>query len=161
MKLIIPEKITHHVPKPTKAQLINALVARAREQHDEQQKQYTEVLRPLYDARNNAAYEALAKITTTKNLHKLNVSSSYCAGHGVYVSGYIDSPELRDIDAQLRVKLQKYRPQPFDEKSIRREITASMAHGTNPLDTSSTEVKKALDEMLRTLLKQSQLTIEA
>lgn len=139
--LVIPQTIT---PKPTKNDIINAMVERARVKHNEERDR----LRKLREASMEKIKEA-AKVEFQKNPPKPDLTvltSSYY--EYVQFEFRVTSPELKNLMKEHE-KIGSLRP--FDEKEVRAFIREGMSTQTGNAVQSllaNPDAVKALDASL-------------
>lgn len=147
--LSIPSKITEVQPKPTKAQIIEALVDRARTKHDEAQQIILSKRKVLEDA-----ITAEAKSAFDKMVFEFDSVSIYETNHNPHVDfctkqrlGYFTNAKL----APLLAKLAKLQTSHFDEVKTKKRIVEGMKT-RNPL-LGNEDAAKALDALLKTIMQ--------
>lgn len=139
MKLIIPPKVSNTAPKPTKAQIVEALLKRAVSNHEEERK--------ALEARREVVRKEL-KEEVLKELAKkkpTDFSISLCESWG----GKDVEAEITMTNAKisaLKDKLKSIRHVSFDEKEVKAKINESLKP-TNPL-LGDSNLAKSLDAML-------------
>jgi len=142
-EIILPKKIKNHQPKPTKAQLVEALVQRAKQLNDEENK-----------ARHAKREEIQAQIDITAQSLLARVKPEDYEVHprpynnNISLSVTIDMPP--EIN-RLCKKLSQYNWVRFDEKETKKKILESLKN-PNPL-LGNSELAKALDQILEQVLK--------
>lgn len=143
--IAIPKKIATHQPKPTKSQLIDALVERAREAHrlNEDEKDIKrsaleqEGIRLVLKAFKQA--KPTDEDVTLYNRWRVNEPAS--------VTVEVTSPSIRTI----QTKLQKLQPCNFHEEETKRKIRDSLKT-PNPLLGCNGDTAKALDQLLERIM---------
>lgn len=150
--IIIPSKVASTQPKPTKAQIVEALVSRARENHKNEEVRKEKVREHIQEKA-----EALIR-GHIKNLREEDFD----------VNHFLDWSRDREVRvtasfqlagmAPLKSKWGKNQKSFFDEKAVKAKIVEKLKP-SNPL-MENDEVVKALDAMLANIFNTT-LTIEA
>ena len=144
--LAIPSKIQNTAPKPTKAQLLDALVARARikfDQDKEEQEKKCETIKGQIEA-------TARKILGVKSGHNPDI---HVWGNGqVRVSFNMDQPAVVKLGKlHERSEVLRY----FNEHTVRDQIKKAMVP-ENPL-LNNDDVAKSLDQLLATIMGRPKL----
>ena len=131
-------------PKPTKTEILNAMVARAKVAHDAENERRRAARAKLETKINSLAVKAArgkkasVQIWTYSDKEKGHVDVSFCS---------IQTPELQDLLAQYR----ELTPVRWDEKETRAAINAQLT-GITKVSPSrlleDPEAVKAIDQML-------------
>lgn len=138
--LTIPNKIQNTAPKPTKAQLVEALVKKAREKFNKRQKEA------------NIKQEAILKnigdkaiITLSNKMKRPDVSVCYRGEVSLHFE--MDEPLFKKLGQQHKnVECKGW----FNEDAVRKTIKASLAT-PNPL-INNPNVSIALDNLLESIM---------
>lgn len=138
--LTIPNKIQNTAPKPTKAQLVEALVEKAREKFHKREKE-AEIKREAI--LKNIGDKAI--IALSNKIKRPDVS--VCYRGEVSVCFKMDEPIFKKLGEQHKnVKSNGW----FDEDGVRKTIKASLAT-PNPL-INNPDVSVALDNLLESIM---------
>ena len=148
--LAIPTKIQNTAPKPTKSQLTEALIQRARAAHSESEA-IKKIKREALEAEGIAlVLEAIKKTKFTEE----NVQFYFCWGDAdPLVSCNITSPKIKSIQA----KMTKLSSSHFDEDATKAKIREGLK-APNPL-LDNNEITKSLDQLLATIMGQPKLKV--
>ena len=139
--LAIPKKIATHQPKPTKAQLIDALVERARVKFDAEKDIQEQKLKEIEDL---IADEGIALIRTGRaEAPSIHV---YCNSTEIHIK--VDSKEIKRL-SKLHDKTDVLRW--FCERSTREQIKKQLQI-PNPLLGCDADTAKALDQLLERIM---------
>jgi len=140
MKLIIPPKVSNTAPKPTKAQIVEALLERARKAHVEAEA-VKDAKREKLEVEGVAlVLEAFKQVKpTTKSVTLVH---PWNWDRPATVKVEIKTPAIRSIQKKI-ADLSSSR---FDEDATKRKIKNSLT-AANPL-LGNDEVAKSLDAML-------------
>lgn len=137
--LTIPNKIKQHVPKPTKAQIIEALVERARVQHNA--KEETKRLK-----REQIEQRMIANAVAfyAKNPAKMKAGVAYDGDVTIKIN-------VRDAKNEtLNTQLRKLDFNSFYADDVKKQIREKLA-SANPL-LGNAEVAKQLDQLLASIM---------
>jgi hypothetical protein len=143
--LAIPKKIATHQPKPTKAQLVDALVERAREAHRLNEDQKDIKRSALEQEGIRLVLEAFKKAKPTDE--DVTLYSRWRCNDSASVTVEITSPSIRTI----QTKLHKLYPCTFKEEETKRVIRDSLKT-PNPLLGCDDDTAKALDQLLERIM---------
>ena len=139
--LAIPKKIATHQPKPTKSQLVEALVSRARVAHDKA----NEVRGVKRDAIEAQVREEADKLFHAASLKDFDFSMNLWHGSCAF-SLNIESPKIK----KLIEAMSKHDYVHFDRDATKKKIVESLAT-PNPL-IGDEDTAKALDQLLERIM---------
>ena len=156
MKLIIPPKVSNTSPKPTKAQIIEALVERARIQFREKEDAIRSKRQAIEEQINKEARKEFAKIAF--EMESISIYENYRPPHiDFHLKTGLSLFSTPKITALLN-KLNQFQTSHFDEKATKALIAEKLKQN-NPL-LGNDEVAKSLDAMLAAIFNTTP-TIEA
>lgn len=144
--IIIPDKIQTTQPKPTRSQLLEALLERARVAHQEAEAE-KEAKRDKLEAEGVALVlqEFKKAKPTADDVTFLHTWVNFPASVRIEIS----SPKIKSLQDQIR----KLRRTNFDEQSTKKLIQEKLK-APNPL-LGNEDTAKALDALLATIIKPS------
>lgn len=144
MKLIIPPKVSNTAPKPTKAQIVEALVERARIQFQEKQDAIESKRQVIKEQIEEEARKEFAKFVF--EVESVSIYENYNRPHiDFHLKDDLRNFSTPKITALLN-KLNQFQTSHFDEKATKILITGKLKQD-NPL-LGNDEVAKSLDAML-------------
>lgn len=150
--LTLPSKIQNSNPKPSKAQLIEALMLRAEKKHKEKEA-IKEAKRDLLETEGIALVLELAKdITPTENDVNFKNSFYRCNRDDTpIVTLQVTSPQIKAIQK----KIDNLRWHSFDRDGTKAMILQKLK-APNPL-LNNESVEKSLDQLLATIIEQPKI----
>lgn len=143
--LSIPTKITATQPKPTRAQIIEALLDRARTAHEAKEEEKEKQREALIEQATAIELAAARKIVLTADMIDLNTGwrSDYESTVRLTI------PSSAKVQA-LKAKILKLSSNHFDRDATKKLIVAGMK-APNPL-LGNPDTAKALDALLRSIM---------
>jgi hypothetical protein len=139
--LAIPKKIATHQPKPTKSQLVEALVSRARVAHDKAN-EARGLIRDAIEAQVKAEAEKAFRLTTLKDFDfGMNMWQKSCS-----FTLSVESPKIKKLIESMR----KHDYVHFDRDETKKKIVESLKT-PNPL-LKDDDTAKALDQLLERIM---------
>lgn len=153
-QLIVPDKIKTHQPKPTKAQLVDALFQRAKENHAEhmatvniRRREIMEEVKAICESILDGPTPPPLEIEEN-TLHRCSTTNRQYYS-GMHASVTLTDPRLtRLADEDYKLGRALY----FDDRAALRKIRESLVPSNPLLDPS---MKDALDKMLSAILPSS------
>ena len=142
--VIIPSKIQNTAPKPTKAQLIEALLLRAKEAHRTAEAEKDLKRSALEEEGRKLVIEEFKKAKPTNE--DISLYNQWRHDTPASVTVEVTSPKIKEVQR----KLSKLHESSFDADSTKRRITEGLK-APNPL-LGNTDMAKALDALLATLM---------
>jgi hypothetical protein len=139
--LTIPNKITATQPKPTKAQLVEALISRARIAHDKVN-EARGIKRDAIEAQVKAEAEKHFRASSMKDFDfNINLWHGRCS-----FTLSVENPKLKKLTEAMR----KHDYLHFDRDATKKKIVESLA-APNPL-LGNPDTAKALDTLLHSIM---------
>lgn len=125
--LTIPTKISSNLPKPTKTQLVEALLQQAKANYDEEQARRSELREDITTEGKRYAIEALKKKKNPFADAEVKINHRYAANQ-IDITLTVDDAKTVKICKKLNDVGRSY----FNEHLVKREIRESLK-GANPL----------------------------
>lgn len=147
--LAIPTKIQNTAPKPTKSQLVEALLLRAREAHQKAEEAKTVKREALVKEAEQLVLSGLKSIKISE--WAVDLRESWSERYPATISADFRSPKL----SSLRDRINKLRSSRFDTDSNKKLITEKLKT-PNPL-LGNDDAAKSLDQLLATIMDQPKL----
>ena len=139
--LAIPKKIATHQPKPTKAQLIEALLIRAEAAHDRIEES-RRIKREAIEAQVKAEAEKTFHAASMKDFDfDVNEWNQFCS-----FRLNVESPKIKQLIESMRRHNYRF----FDRDATKKKIVESLAT-PNPL-LKDDDTAKALDQLLERIM---------
>ena len=141
-ELTIPTKISESQPKPTKAQLVDALFQQAKANYHEEEARKSKLREDLHTEGKKYAIEVLNKKPNPFAKAEVNINSHYSR---VNIILTVEDPKVLKLCKKLKDSRHSY----FDEAGVKKEIRESLK-GPNPLLGSQHQqaLKDLLDQIM-------------